>query len=171
MSSDDPAVPRLPTIDASRYRSGMAQLAAAVTLVTSDGPAGRAGFTASAVTSVTDDPATLLVCMKRKGTAAPRVLANGVLCVNVLSAEQKELSTLFGTSTHGGEDRFDGVAWGRLVTGSPALQGAVAAFDCRIANILDVGTHSVLFCEVLDMVEGPTVTPLLYFRRAYRVVQ
>jgi len=149
----------------------MAQLAAAVTLVTSDGPAGRAGFTASAVTSVTDDPATLLVCVKRTGTAAPRVLANGVACVNVLAAEHQQLSTLFGSSAHGGEGRFDGAEWGRLVTGSPALRGAVAAFDCRIAKILEVGTHCVLFCEVLDIVECSAATPLIYFRRSYRIVQ
>ena len=38
-------------------------LSAAVNVVTTDGPAGRHGFTASAVCSVTDNPPTLLVCM------------------------------------------------------------------------------------------------------------
>ena len=171
MSTKDPAVARAPTITAVRYRSGMAHLAAAVNLVTSDGPAGRAGFTASAVTSVTDDPATLLVCAKRKGAATPRIVANGVLCVNVLAAEHRELSALFGSSTQGGEDRFEGAGWSRLMTGSPALHGAVAVFDCRIANVVDIGTHSVLFCEVLDVVEEPERTPLMYFRRAYRVIE
>ncbi len=47
------------------YRDAMARLGAAVSIVTTDGPAGRAGFTASAVCSVTDDPPTLLVCMNR----------------------------------------------------------------------------------------------------------
>ncbi len=36
----------------------MARLAAAVNIVTTDGPAGRAGFTATAVCSVTDEPPT-----------------------------------------------------------------------------------------------------------------
>jgi len=171
MSCEAGAVKQAPTIDAARYRSGMAQLAAAVNLVTSDGAAGRVGFTASAVTSVTDDPATLLVCVRRKGTATPRMLMNGVLCVNVLAAEHRDLSTCFGSSTQGGDDRFQGAEWGRLVTGSPTLHGAVAAFDCRIAKAVDVGTHSVLFCEVLDVIEAPAGTPLIYFRRAYRAVQ
>jgi flavin reductase len=45
------------------YRDAMACLGAAVSIVTTDGAAGRAGFSASAVCSVTDDPPTLLVCL------------------------------------------------------------------------------------------------------------
>ncbi|WP_252405960.1 flavin reductase, partial [Escherichia coli] len=44
------------------FRAGMARLGAAVNIITTDGPGGRAGFTASAVCSVTDTPPTLLVC-------------------------------------------------------------------------------------------------------------
>ena len=170
MSHESPAMLRAPAVDAKRYRSGMAQLAAAVNLVTSDGPAGVTAFTASAVTSVTDDPATLLVCAKRTGSATSRVVANGVLCVNTLATEHQDLSTLFGSSANGGAERLAGEGWRRLVTGSPVLRGAVVAFDCRIAQVQDVGTHSVLFCEVLDVLEDPERAPLLYFRRAYRTV-
>ncbi|MET0746456.1 MAG: flavin reductase, partial [Microvirga sp.] len=45
-----------PSPDPSRFREGMSRVAGAVHLVTTDGPAGRAGFTATAVTPVTDDP-------------------------------------------------------------------------------------------------------------------
>jgi flavin reductase (DIM6/NTAB) family NADH-FMN oxidoreductase RutF len=41
------------------YRDAMACLGAAVNVVTTDRSAGRAGFTASAVCSVTDDPPTV----------------------------------------------------------------------------------------------------------------
>ena len=43
------------------YREAMARLGAAVNVITTDGPGGRAGFTASAVCSVTDSPPTLLI--------------------------------------------------------------------------------------------------------------
>lgn len=168
MSFDRIAAPSSANINAARYRGAMTQLAAAVNLVTSDGPAGRAGFTATAVTSITDDPATLLVCAKRKGTATPCVVANGVLCVNVLAAGHRGLSKAFGGSMHGGEDRFESADWRRLVTGSPVLHGALVSFDCCITKVLDVGTHNVMFCEVLDIAEDATKTPLLYFRREYR---
>jgi hypothetical protein len=63
----------------------MSRLGAAVNIVTTDGPAGRAGFTASAVCSVTDEPPTLLVCLNRTASVYPAFEANGVLCVNVLA--------------------------------------------------------------------------------------
>jgi flavin reductase len=40
----------------SDFRNAMAQLGSAITIITTDGPAGRFGFTASAVCSVTDSP-------------------------------------------------------------------------------------------------------------------
>ena len=78
------------------YRDAMARFGAAVSIVTTDGPAGRAGFTASAVCSVTDDPPTLLVCMNRASSAYASVAGNELVCVNVLSARQESLSRLFG---------------------------------------------------------------------------
>ena len=52
-------------VEKQAYREAMARLGAAVNVVTTDGPGGRAGFTASAVCSVTDTPPTLLVCANR----------------------------------------------------------------------------------------------------------
>ena len=42
--------------DKASFRDAMAHVGAAVNIITTDGPAGRAGFTASAVCSVTDTP-------------------------------------------------------------------------------------------------------------------
>ncbi len=170
MPSDTPAIEGLPTVDQKQFRGGMALLAAAVNVVTTDGPAGEVGFTASAVTSVTDDPATLLVCVRRNGSATPAVRANGVVCVNTLAAGQEALSGAFGSSTGTQADRFALGSWTRLVTGAPVLEGAIANFDCRIAQVTEVGTHSVLFCEVLAVNILPDAAPLLYFNRAYRTV-
>lgn len=43
-------------VDKQDFRDAMARLGSAVNIITTDGPAGRAGFTASAVCSVTDAP-------------------------------------------------------------------------------------------------------------------
>ncbi len=53
--------------DKASFRDAMAHVGAAVNIITTDGPAGRAGFTASAVCSVTDTPPTLLVCLEPLG--------------------------------------------------------------------------------------------------------
>src|SRR3954466_16084621 len=81
------------------FREGMSRLGAAVNIITTDGPAGRAGFTASAVCSVTDDPPTLLVCLNRSASVYQTVRANGTVCVNTLAAGQQQISDLFGGKT------------------------------------------------------------------------
>src|SRR5882757_2714747 len=110
-----------PTPDAvgsQDYREAMAHLGAAVNIVTTDGPAGRAGFTASAVCSVTDNPPTLLVCINRTSSAYASVIENGVVCVNALSAHHQALSRLFGGRIPA-DERFSAAAWSTLETGSP----------------------------------------------------
>lgn len=150
----------------------MARLGAAVNVVTTDGQAGRAGLTVSAVCSVTDDPPTLLVCLNRSSRANAIFKANGVLCVNTLAAECDALSDAFaGRGNLSGEARFALGRWTRLVTGAPVLEErSVAAFDCRIADVVEKGTHSVLFAEVEAIRQGLPGGALIWYGRGYHPV-
>jgi flavin reductase len=148
------------------YRDAMATVAAAVNVVTTDGPAGRAGFTATAVCSVTDSPPTLLVCVKRDSSVGEAFRANGGLCVNTLAPEHTALSNMFGGKTPS-DERFAAANWTTARTGAPVLEGALASFDCRISSVVDVGTHAVLFCEVLHIGGGSPRDALIYVGRRY----
>jgi flavin reductase len=153
------------------FREAMARLGAAVTIVTSAGPGGRVGFTASAVCSVTDTPPTLLVCINRSNDSHAAFAANGVLCVNTLTASQQALSPVFaGMTGLAPDERFDETSWYELETGSPVLHGAAVAFDCRITQVMTVGTHDVLFCEVDAIRTGSVQEGLIYFGRGYHRV-
>jgi flavin reductase len=152
------------------YRDAMARLGAAVSIVTTDGPAGRAGFTASAVCSVTDDPPTLLVCMNRESSAYASVAGNKLVCVNVLSAQQERLSQLFGGKVPAAE-RFAAAAWSTLETGAPVLADCAVAFDCQVADVTTVGTHDVLFCRVVALRSSGLTENLIYLGRAYHSVR
>jgi flavin reductase len=155
-----------PCVPKQDYRDAMARLGAAVNIVTTAGPHGHAGFTATAVCSVTDEPPTLLVCLNRSASVYPIFNANGTLCVNTLSSEQKDLSNLFGGKTSM-EERFAAARWNTLVTGAPALEGAVVSFDCRIAAVHAVGTHDVLLCEIVAIKRKDDADGLVYFDRSY----
>jgi flavin reductase len=159
----DTAMPALAIDD---FRQALSRLGAAVNIITTDGPAGRHGMTASAVCSVTDSPPTILVCMNRRSGKHQLFRDNGVLCVNVLGARHKALSNRFATPVDA-QSRFDHDCWQRLDTGAPALADASAALDCRIARITEVGTHSVFFCEVQAVAMAPLADGLVYFNRAY----
>ncbi len=148
------------------FRDAMARLGAAVHVVTTDGPGGRAGFTASAVCSVSDAPPTLLVCLNRAASVYPVFEANDMLVVNTLGADQQPLSSLFGGRTPM-DDRFAAAHWHAGPGGAPRLADAAVAFECRIASRTAAGSHDVLFCNVLAVHLGPTAHGLVYFDRRY----
>ncbi|HEU0052619.1 MAG TPA: flavin reductase family protein, partial [Longimicrobium sp.] len=62
--------------------------------------------------------------------------------------------------------KFTGVAWRGEHTGAPVLDEALAWLDCRVAERLPGGDHTVFMGEVLgaDAREG---TPLVYYRGGY----
>ena len=151
------------------YRNAMARLGAAVNIVTTDGPGGLAGFSATAVCSVSDTPPTLLVCLNRNSSAYEAVKANGVVCVNILESGHRELSQLFGGKTPVSE-RFAGDHWEYNEAGAPLLRSALASFHCRITSTVDGGTHDILLCEVVDIRNGEAGDALIYYNRAYHPV-
>jgi len=156
--------------DRQCFREAMSRLGAAVSVITTDAAEGDIGFTASAVCSVTDDPPTLLVCMNRHSRLNAAFKAAGRLCVNVLSHEQEALSALFAGNEVPMAARFAQTGWTRLVTGAPVLESAVASFDCKIDQITEVGTHSVLFCGVAAIRLGSAGSGLIYHGRAYHKI-
>ncbi|WP_373322141.1 flavin reductase [Acetobacter oeni] len=146
----------------------MALLAAAVSIITTDGGKGRHGFTASAVCSVSDDPPTLLVCINRSASTHPHILEHGTLAVNVLTGEQKELSSVFSDRSKTMEDRFASATWTRGLAGAPLLAHALASFDCIVDRTIDAGTHTVVLASVVDIaLSANAPDSLVWFSRQY----
>lgn len=157
------------TVSVDTFRNGMAALSSAVTVVTTDGPHGPHGFTASAVCSVSDTPPTLLVCINRSTSAHPYILEHGVLAINVLHAGQHGLSHTFSSRSRSMAERFAQGEWHAGLTGAPVLDDALVSFDCRIREIRDVGTHTVVIAHVVDVTMGNDASrpALVWFNRQY----
>jgi len=157
------------TLDRKTFRDAMANLAAAVNVITTDGAHGKAGFTATAVCSVTDSPPTLLVCVNRNASVYEAFKGNGAVCVNTLGNGQEALSTAFGGKTPQAE-RFLAGSWSTGVSGAPLLDQAKVSFDCKVTSSVSVGTHDILFCEVLEVVQQAEADVLVYFDRRYHAL-
>ncbi|WP_447866795.1 flavin reductase [Rahnella bonaserana] len=172
--SDKPVVEKQAAVEKQNYRDAMARLGSAVNIITTDGPGGRAGFTASAVCSVTasavcsvtDSPPTLLVCLNRSASVHSAFTQNQVLCVNTLADCHESLSNLFGGKTPM-QQRFEAAEWARLATGSPVLTNALVSFDCNVTQITSVGTHDILICEAVALRRNDDSHGLVYFDRRY----
>jgi len=160
----------LRSVEGALFREAMSRLGAAVHVVTTAGPAGRTGFTATAVASVSDQPATLLVCLNRRSNSAPVVSRNGVFCVNTLGADEEQIADLFAGRTGSREERFATGEWIELATGSPVLASAVVAFDCRMIETKAVASHNVIFGVVEAVRLGAAGPALVYHDRAYKRV-
>jgi flavin reductase (DIM6/NTAB) family NADH-FMN oxidoreductase RutF len=149
------------TVSADLYKLGMRSFAGAVCILTSARDGRRYGMTATAVCSAAADPPTVLVCVNRGTTTHEAMAHSGVFCINVLRAEDRELSGLF-SGARKGEGRFSDSQWTKLATGSPVLIESLVSFDCRIVNRLVHGTHTIFLGEVEELLIGKKGKPLLY---------
>jgi flavin reductase (DIM6/NTAB) family NADH-FMN oxidoreductase RutF len=148
-------------VTVEQFKLGMRSLAGAVNLVTSAHAGHRHGMTATAVCAATAEPPTVLVCLNHRAATHGAVAKSGVFCVNVLRAEDAQLSQDF-SGAQKGEARFRSREWTRLATGAPVLVDALASFDCRVVKSVAHGTHTVFLGEVERIVVGRRGKPLLY---------
>jgi flavin reductase (NADH) len=159
------------TRDQSEFRTAMANLSAAVNVVTTDGPFGKAGVTVSAACSVTDSPPTVLVCVNRSSRSHGVLVGNGRLCVNVLGGDHEELAMHFAGATRvPTAERFATGAWDLETFGVPVLRDATTAVVGRIRAERDLGSHTVLFLEVEHVTTREDGDALVYFRRGFHSV-
>src|SRR5450830_1936263 len=154
------------------FRNAMATLSAAVNVITTAGPHGRAGLTASAVCSVTDSPPTVLVCINRNSALHPVFVGNGKLCINILSAAQEQLAMHFSGATKVAmEERFSWDIWEEGPLRQPVLSAALVKLQGRIKEFKEVGSHSVMFVELSDIHVSEEKDSLIYFNRLFHKVK
>ena len=156
-------------IDPQLFKSVLRRWASGVTIVTTHAGGRDAGMTVSAFSSVSLDPPLVLVCADRTAKTRPLVESSGIFAVNVLAADQHELSSRFATD--GNEDvRFDGLACRRGPSGALWLPDTLAVLDCRIAATHDGGDHVIYVGHVIAAEVHPTRDPLVYCDAGYRAI-
>lgn len=158
-------------LDPLTYRDAMSRLAGHVHIVTAAHEGVRRGVTITAACSVSDDPATLLVCLNGANPRNDIFSESGSFALNLLGAEQLDLAHVFSGKNHvDPSERFSHGTWGEMKTGAPILNEAVAAFDCRLIDIKTVATHIVLFGQVVAVTLGQQKPALVYLDRDYRTL-
>ncbi len=154
-------------IEKNELRRVMGHFATGVTVVTTHGGDGRYfGLTANAFSSVSLVPPLLLVCVDKKAESYPSFEQSKVFTVNILSADQEDISRRFAVS---GGDKFDGVSYRVGANGAPILGGVLAYAECKIVAAYEGGDHMIYLGEIEETgaVEGK---PLLFYRGGYRSI-
>ena len=145
---------------AAGFKLAMRRLAATVTIVTAGREGRRFGMAATAVTSVTTAPPTLLICINHSASIHDIVVGTSRFCVNILGTHHVGLVSPFGGASEG-EARFGHGAWSHR-DGMPYLDDAQASLFCELRQRVDYGSHSILIGEVVSVHLSDAVSPLLY---------
>ena len=153
-------------VEVNQFKLGMRSLAHAVNIVTAAHGGHRCGMTATAVCSATADPPTVLVCINKLAATHGAIAKSKAFSVNVLRAEDWDLSTAF-SGAQSGEARFKSRDWTRLATGSPVLIDALVSFDCRVVKSVAHGTHTIFLGQVEQVLLGKKGKPLVYSEGQY----
>lgn len=144
----------------------MGSVAHSVYVVSLEHGGRRLGLTATAVSSLSMAPPSILVCVNRSASIHAALLEAGRFCLNALRADQREIATTFGSSGFG-EVRFRIGRWGSFGE-APALDGALANILCRTVEARAFASHTVLIGEVEAIRADVGAEPHLYCRGAFR---
>ena len=150
-------------------KQGMRLLASGVCVVSSIGEDGTPlAMTATSVTSVSDSPPSLLVCINKQARL------HDVLCkpdsrfvVNILAGDHEHISNNCANPDQLA-DRFTQGSWD-FAGGIPVLGDALAIFKCRVDQMVPYGTHGV-FIGAIETVDTPDANgngALIYLDAGY----
>jgi 3-hydroxy-9,10-secoandrosta-1,3,5(10)-triene-9,17-dione monooxygenase reductase component len=148
-------------IDQALYRQVMGHFPTGVVVVASPGPAGTA---IGSFQSLSLDPPLVLFSITKTSSSWPKIRETGVFCVSVLAEDQEHVSRQFATS---GSDKFAGLGYSAVATGSPKIDGCVAWMDCDLTDVHDGGDHDIVVGTIREMKVEREVKPLIFFRGGY----
>jgi flavin reductase len=148
------------------FRKAMRTLTSAVTIISTECGSRRFGMTATAVTSLSMAPPSLLACVNMSASIHAPLLESGAFCVNVLHANQVDVAEAFSSkkskiafplaSGHGTAERL--ISSGHRQTSPAEIEASYVH-----------GTHRIFIGRVLRVRVREQVNPLIYQDGRYTV--
>ncbi len=154
--------------DATDYRRIIGGFATGVTVLTTANDGLLHGMTANAVTSVSLDPLLLLVCISKSANAHEQVEATRRFTINILAADQEDISVTFAAKNEAERDRLQGVKYRMGTTGVPIIEGCLAFIECSVSDSIDGGDHTVYLGSVENAEVLRDASPLIFYQGEYR---
>ncbi len=152
------------TIEATLLKQVMRRFATGVMVLTVPMGEGMHAVTVNAVTSVSLNPALMLVCIEKNAQSHAAVHAAGVFVLNILSAAQVELGQRFAFDREARQHPQDFTTGYQGQTGALILRDSPAFLECRVVAEYPGGDHTIFIGEVVNagQVDG-AAGPLLYY--------
>jgi flavin reductase (DIM6/NTAB) family NADH-FMN oxidoreductase RutF len=157
-------------VDAEEFAAALRQFAAGVCLLTVQDDIDDVGTTISSVMSVSADPPLVAVGVTAVGYLAELLENVGRCGLSVLGAEHAVVASRFASAGRpSARHLLESVTWRRApASGAIVLDGALAALDCRVEQLVAAGDHllALLAVEAVPVL-NPAGRPLLRLRGRY----
>jgi flavin reductase (DIM6/NTAB) family NADH-FMN oxidoreductase RutF len=150
------------------FKLAMRRFPAAVSVITAADASRRHGMTATAVTSLSLDPPSLIACVNRTTLLHDIMLLGRHFCVNVLRRDQAELSSAFSGAVSA-ETRFGVGTWLNSDDGVSYLADAQVNIFCKKVAAVPYGTHTIFIGEAQAVNVYDPIEPLIYQDATYCV--
>ncbi len=156
---------RNPDLNCRDFRRTLGSFATGITVITALGRDGQPlGMTISSFNSVSLDPPLILWSLSLSSPSLEAFRNASHYAVNVLSAEQEQLSNRFA-SRNG--NRFADVDVRAGLAGVPLIEGCCAWFECTQHAHYPGGDHVIFVGRVECFARGEATSPLVFFDGAY----
>lgn len=154
---------------AAAMKAGMRLLASGVTVVaTRDQENTAHAMTVTSTTSLSDDPASLLVCLHSDSATCKSLTVGGEFSLNILNDKQAGISQRCAFVPED-KHRLKLGAWKDIApNNTPYLSDGLVSFICEIKKTVTYGTHIIVIGDVKEVIlNDKSSDALLYYDGAY----
>jgi flavin reductase (DIM6/NTAB) family NADH-FMN oxidoreductase RutF len=151
-------------MDDRQFRTAMGRFATGVTVIATEVAGEAHAMTANAFMSVSLDPKLVVVSIGEKARILNKIKESGIFTVNILAADQQEMSMIFAGQIKDRQVEFD------RLDNKPVLPGAVAQVTCEVSAEHVEGDHTLFIGKVTD-IHLEDKEPLVFFNGKYRSLE
>lgn len=150
------------------FRMHMRRYPTGVTVITAHAGDVHHGMTANSVTTLSLDPPSYLICVKKDARLHPVIEEARQFCVNLLAGDQEPVSATFANTDLSDDERWATVTARESGIGARFIEGCTGYAECKVTASFDGGTHTIYIGEVLRLEPGVDKPPLIFYGGGYR---
>jgi flavin reductase (DIM6/NTAB) family NADH-FMN oxidoreductase RutF len=130
-------------------------------LTTDDGKGGISAATVNWVTQASFGPPLVAIGVKADSHGRAHLSKGAHFGLSMLGKDQKDVAFTFFKPTVVEGNKLSGQPYHKGTAGTPILDNAIAAVECKVTSIVEDGDHHVVIGEVIEasVIKPPTGRP------------
>lgn len=155
-------------IESREFREALGKFATGICLISrpkKEKDTEPTGIIVNSFSSLSLNPPQVLWCLDKNSIRFEPFLETDSFGVNILAADQQDLSDGFAGGTL---LDFGGIEFESWDSGAALLPHSLVNMECAVVERIECGDHFIIIGEVLRMRTNDSGAPLLYYASRYR---